>query len=97
MQRAGAAEGDEREIARIVAAPDGDQPDGVGHVGVGDLDDRRWRLREAQPERLGDAWRGSPARRRRLSSFIMPPASAGAEPPEDDVGVGVGRLVPPRP
>ena len=36
VQRAGAAERDERELARVVAAADRDQPHGVGHVGVRD-------------------------------------------------------------
>ena len=39
MHAATAAEGDQREIARVVAAVDGDQLDGVDHVVVGDADD----------------------------------------------------------
>ena len=41
VQRPGAAERDEREVARVVAAADRDQADRVGHVGVGDGDDRQ--------------------------------------------------------
>ena len=39
VQRAGAAEGDQREAARIVAAADGDRADGARHRVVDDLDD----------------------------------------------------------
>ncbi len=38
MQRAGAAERDEREVPRIVAALDGDDPERTQHLGVHDLD-----------------------------------------------------------
>ena len=41
----GAAEDDERELARVVAAADRDQPHRVGHVRVGDVDDRAARRR----------------------------------------------------
>ena len=39
VQRAGAAEGDQHELARIVAALHGDQAHGADHVRVGDLHD----------------------------------------------------------
>ena len=65
VQRARAAEDDERELARVVAAPDRDQPNGVGHVCVRDLDDRARRLLEVEAERLGRRQRGWRARRRR--------------------------------
>ena len=73
VQRPGAAERDEREVARVVAAADRDQPHGVGHVGVGDLDDRVGRLVQLEAEaarrrRLSTAWAASAA-----SSVISPP------------------------
>jgi len=36
VHRAGAAIGEEREVARVDAAPDGDRTDGVGHAGIDD-------------------------------------------------------------
>ena len=41
MERTGAAEGDECEVARIVAALDRDHPQGPQHLGVHDLDHRQ--------------------------------------------------------
>ena len=38
MERPGASERDERELARIVPALDGDDPEGMEHLGVHDLD-----------------------------------------------------------
>ena len=48
--RAGAAEGDQREVARIVAALDRQQPDAAGHALVDDGEDRLRRLLDAEPE-----------------------------------------------
>ncbi len=39
MHRAAAAAGDEHEVARVVAAPDRDEPQRVDHAGVGEPDD----------------------------------------------------------
>ena len=55
VQRPGAAEDDEREVARVVAAADRDQAHGVGHVGVGDLRTALAACSSAEVERLGDA------------------------------------------
>ena len=41
MQRPGAAEGDEREVARVVTALDRDDAQRAQHLGVDDVDDRR--------------------------------------------------------
>ena len=54
MQRAGAAERDEREVARIEAALDRHQADRVGHVRFGDRDDAERRVLEGHAERLRD-------------------------------------------
>ena len=74
VQRAGAAEGDQREIARIIAAADRDQPHRIRHVGVGDADDRvRGRLaRQAERIRRHCLHRLSAASAG--SSVILPPA-----------------------
>ena len=79
VQRAGAAERDQREVARVIAAADRDQADGVGHVGVGDLDHRARRVEQLEPERLGHAVadrRPRPARGR--ASSRRPPARCRA-------------------
>ena len=54
MHRSGAAEGEEREIARIVAARQRHQTDGAGHAIVGDAQDRRRRLGPAQSQPAAD-------------------------------------------
>ena len=89
---AGAAEHDERELARVVAALQRDDPHRVGHVRVGDGDDRLGRLVSSRPS--GSATRvriASSAASR--SSDMPPPTSSLAEPAEDEVGVGVRRLL----
>ena len=53
MQAAGAAERHEGELARIVAAIDGHQPDAVRHVCIGDPMDTECRFPDADAERAG--------------------------------------------
>ena len=68
----GAAEAEEDEVARVVAALDGDQVERVDHRGVRDLDDPVRRLGDVEPERL--AQRSSIARRAPSTSRpISPP------------------------
>ena len=55
MQRAGAAEGGEHELARIVAALDGDDLERLGHGVVDDVDDGRRRRAHVDAQRLGEA------------------------------------------
>ena len=52
VERSGAAEGDQGVLPGIETAIDGEHADGVGHVLVGDVDDRLRRLQAAQPEAL---------------------------------------------
>ena len=90
VQRARAAERDERKIARIVAAADRDQPHRVGHVGVGDTHDRLRRLMQLHAKFLGNTG----AHRVNRLLRIKPDRAARktfAEPPEHDIGIGVGR------
>ena len=81
MQRAGAAEGDERELARVVAALDRDEPQRAQHLRVDDLD------------RLG---RVDPVERAlgRLAVELEPAGQARGKPAEQEVRVGHRR---PRP
>ena len=73
---AGAAEGDERELARIVAALDRDEPQRAQHLGVHDLD------------RLGRVDSRRTRARQRSRSSSSPPASRAREPAEQQVRVG---------
>ena len=92
VQRAGAAEGDQREVARVDALLDGARADGVGHVGVDQRDHALRRLA------LGDARAraaSSPITRRAATSVERHPAAEevlAVEPAEHDVGVGDRRL-----
>ena len=79
VQRPGAAEGDERELARVVAALDGDHAQRAGHVLVDDRQDALRRLRRRdRPDRVGDRGDGGAARpRRRAPSRRRSGAAAG--------------------
>ena len=82
MERPRPAEGDERELPRIVPALDRDEPQRAQHLGVHDRDDRgrdRSRRAHARPRR-------DRARR--------PPASSVGQPSEDEVRIRDGRAGP---
>ncbi len=72
VQRAGAAEREQHEVAEVVAAHGGDGLDRLLHLHVDDADDAFGGVREAEAERSRDlrldAPGGLPA-----SSFILPP------------------------
>ena len=81
VQRPGAAEGDEREVAWIVAALDRDDPQRPQHLRVHDLDHRR-RVEPVERTRGGVPVELEPARELR------------GQPSEQEIGVGDGRLRP---
>ena len=54
VQRPGAAERDQREVAGIVALLYGDKPQRAAHVLVDDIDDALGRFFQAEAERVGD-------------------------------------------
>ena len=89
---AGAAEADEDEVARVVAALHRDQVERVDHRGVRDLDDAVRRLVTSRPS--GFAQRSSIARARALDveADLAAEEVVGVEPAEHDVRVGDGRL-----
>ena len=60
VHRAAAAEGDEREVARVVAAADRDELQGIDHVLVGDADHAERRVLDRHAERVGDLLERSP-------------------------------------
>ena len=92
VNRARAAEGDEAEIARVVAAADRDQADGIGHVRVGDLDDGVGGAHGVVAERRGDLLRDGSFGGVAVERHGAAEEPGRAEPAEDEVGVGVGRL-----
>ena len=87
VERARAAVGDEREVARVVAALDGDEPQRARHVLVHDREDALGRLLDgAEPHRVGDRLHGRAGRvdvERHLAAEQL-----RREVPEHDVRVG---------
>ena len=81
VQPGRAAEGEQREAARIDAAAHRDQPHALGHVGVDDAVDA---LAPPPPRSMPSAARD--ARRRRAR---RPPRSSRASPPRKSVGVEI--------
>ena len=91
MQRPGAAEGDQREVARVEALLHRDQPQPAEHVLVDDVDDPGGGgLRGLQPHRLGDLADGG-ARGVDVEGDLAA-GQRRRQVAEDDVGVGDGRL-----
>ena len=76
VQRPGAAEGEQREVARIEAARQRHHADGAGHVRVAEPDHGRGRLVDAEAQA---AWRAS-RRRRRAPAPPSPAATPRAGP-----------------
>ena len=88
-----AAEADEHEVARVVAALDGDEAERVHHRRVRDLDDPVRGLDDVEAERLGAALLDRARARPRRRGAISPPRKyVRVEPPEHEVRVGDGRL-----
>ena len=93
VQRAGAAEGDHRGLARIDALVDRDRAHRERHRGVGDLHDAERRLRHAEPQRVGDLLPRSRASAAARSSRIAPLRKRSAiDAAEHEVGVGDDRI-----
>ena len=75
VQAAGAAEGDERELARVEAALDGDHAQRPAHLGVGHAHDAERGLERVEPE-LGAERPRSAASAASRESVSSPPSSA---------------------
>ena len=71
--------GDERELARVVAALDRDQPQRTGHIFVNDLEDPLGRFHGSEAHRVGDLC--TALRAASTSSYISPPSSCGGRCP----------------
>ena len=95
VDRAAAAERDEREVARVAAALDRHRLDRADHARVRQLVGAVRRVEHVQPERLGDVALerplGASGRRRAASSPSSSPRRV--EVAEQQVGVGDRRLV----
>ena len=88
VHRPGAAIGEEREVARVDAAADGDGADRVGHPRVDDVEDAlRHRLGVERPRRRGDL-RDRLLRQRQVQRH--PPAGEVRRVDAAEHGVGVG-------
>ena len=92
VQRAGAAEGDQREAPRIDAALHGQDADGVGHLFVHQVDDRRRRLLHAHAERTAQLLHRAVGRRG-IEPHLAAEEEAGIQAAEHHVGVGDGDLL----
>jgi hypothetical protein len=90
VQPPGAAEGQQREVARVEALLDGHHPQRPDHLGVGDADDALGRRQQVVTERAERADRALGG----LASSATPPASGvcGVEQAEHEVRVGDRRL-----
>ena len=93
VQGPGAAEGHDREFARVDAAGDRVGPDRQGHVVVDDPDDPQRRIGDGQAQRLGDLFPDGPARQFGVQPQIPAQCHVGIETAQDDLGVGDGRLL----
>ena len=92
VQPAGAAERDERELARVEAALDRDHPQRPAHLGVGHAHDAERGLERVEAELGAEALErrlGLVARERQLAAEL----GAVAEVAEQHVGVGDRRLL----
>ena len=85
--------GDKREVARVVAALDGDEPEHLGRIVVCQPDHRERRLFYREMEVAGDLFQ-------RLSGQILaqtelpPEEVVGAEEADGQVGIRHGRFRP---
>ena len=93
MHRPRAAEGEEREVARVEAALHGHRADGAHHVGVGHLAHAQRRRLDREAERAASAALDrAPARRRRRAASAPPARRGGRKPSTTLASVTVGAL-----
>ena len=91
MQRSGAAEGEQHEVAQVVAAHGGDRLDRLLHLHVDDADDAFGRLGDVQAERPGDLGLDRGARLGGIEPHAAAEEIVFAEIAEHEVAVGDGR------
>src|SRR5260370_7567726 len=91
MHRTGAAEGQEGEIGGIAPALDRDGTDRAGHARDGDVQDPFGELVAGQAEASGKIAHGF-ARAVAIQANDAAELARRAEPPEQQIGIGDGRL-----
>ena len=93
VEASGAAEGDEREVAGIAAALDGDDADGFFHGGVDDADDAGGELFESQTTSLLlEKFLRDAAGAVEIEREVSTKKTGGLEATEKKIGVGDGGL-----
>ena len=97
MERAGAAEREQREVPRVIASADRLAPDQVGHARVDDLDDSDRDLLHGQPQGTAEPITDRAVGRVTVKRPLATEEGVGVDPSEHDVRVGHGRFVPPLP
>ncbi len=91
MERSGAAEGEQRETARILTLLLQRETKIDGHVGVDDPHDARGRRDQIEPERRRDLLLDRAPRARFVELQRAGEAAGAAQRAKDDIGVGDGR------
>ena len=95
---AGAAEGDQGEVAGVAAPLDGDGPQGVHHVGVDQPHHPHRRLGHREAQGPGHVSLDGPGGQVDVGIDLSPQPEAGIVDAQDQVGVGDGgEPLPPRP
>src|SRR6516165_5140104 len=92
MDWAGAAKGDQRKLARVMAALDRDDAKGLGHIAVDDLDDRRGSFGHSQSKRIGHPLADRRLRCREIDRERAAQQGFAIEVAEHDIGIGDRRL-----
>ena len=92
MQGAGAAIGDEAEFGCVEAALGGHPAHHMGHLGRGDAQNAVCRRPEIETERRGDAGFERASSAFDVEAHLAAEKAVGGQPPEDEVGIGDGRL-----
>ena len=92
MQGTRAAEREQHEVARIVAARERNHADRARHLVVGDAQYRRCGCGRIQPERLADFFQDDRAHFGERHRPVHGEQLFRIEPPQDQVGIGDGRI-----
>ena len=91
MHRAGAAEGDEREVARLDPLCHGERPDRLRHLRVDHVEDPLGELDGSRPSFAGKSGDGALGRGG-VERHAAAGERLGCDPAEDEVRVGDGWL-----
>ena len=95
MERPRAAEGQQHEVAQIMAAHGGDGLDGLLHLHIDDAHDALGRILDAEAQRFGDGVFKRIARGLRVQRHLAAQKIAGAQIAQHQIAIGDGGLGPP--